>query len=381
MEQEYAILRKKRPPVGTYGSEIPGADSLSLERDSMSLQARIAAQDSSDVLAIAPRMGILNLSPLATSIDGVWDRPWAFDHVKAYDAEAGDGLRVAILDSGIDLEHPVFRHTKPICKDFTGNGIADAHGHGTHCASTLFGGQTSEGHPRLGIVPRATPMIAKVLDAQGRGDCINLVDAIIWAGQNGASVISISIGLDFPGFAHELQENGMPASAATSAAISAYLANLQLFDSLADHLLRAEAIGRCSIIVAAAGNESSRKGTRPYIISASPLAAGTHVITVGAATLAEDGIIEVASYSNSGADIFGPGTDVSGAIPGGSLALMSGTSMATPFVAGAAALMIDKLRKSNVFRSDQIFAAIRANTSPVRDANDADGNAGLVRVP
>jgi subtilisin family serine protease len=64
---------------------------------------------------------------------------------------SGDGIVVAVLDTGIDASHPAFEGVDIVQKDFTGEGVGDQHGHGTHCAGTIFG-RTSEG-TRIGVAP------------------------------------------------------------------------------------------------------------------------------------------------------------------------------------------------------------------------------------
>ena len=78
-----------------------------------------------------------------------------------------------------------------------------------------------------------TALIGKVLGAQGGGSSEQIVSAIQWAVENGANVISMSLGMDFPGFVAQLEQAGLPTELATSRALEGYRANVQLFERLA----------------------------------------------------------------------------------------------------------------------------------------------------
>jgi subtilisin family serine protease len=101
-------------------------------------------------------------------------------------------------------------------RDFTGEGNGDLEGHGTHCAGTIFGRDVSS--TRIGVARGVkTALIGKVLGSQG-GSSESIVTAIQWAVDNGAHVISMSLGMDFPGFQKQLQQSGLPPELATSLA-------------------------------------------------------------------------------------------------------------------------------------------------------------------
>ena len=108
------------------------------------------------------------------------------------------GVTVAVLDTGIDATHPAFEGVELIQKDFTGEGRGDKNGHGTHVAGTIFG-QTVDGL-RIGVAPGiGRALVGKVLDALGGGSTQSIAEAIQWALNSGANVISMSLGMDFPG--------------------------------------------------------------------------------------------------------------------------------------------------------------------------------------
>jgi subtilisin family serine protease len=268
-------------------------------------------------------------------------------------------------------------------KNFTAAGDDDEHGHGTHCAGTIFGRNTNG--TRIGVAPGVTKaLIGKVL-GQGGGSSDKIADAILWAVENGAHVISMSLGIDFPGLVKRLIDNGFPPELASSRALEAYRLNVQLFEKLAS-LVRGRAAfsGQPTLLVAAAGNESERDINPDFEIAVSPPAVSEGMISVAALGQGDPAGLTIASFSNTGANLSGPGVAIVSAKRGGGLASMSGTSMATPHVAGVAALWAEKItqtRTLNAFEWLGRLTGSAASTSLKPGFDPFDVGAGLAMAP
>lgn len=395
-KRKYVVLRNQRPntgdpflgPVATAaGATAAGATvappAPSLEVKNVNTNEIAAMTKSADVLAVAPVIPMKLIAPVEVQEVAEPAADQAEWGVKAVGADTspftGDGVVVAVLDTGIDATHPAFAGVEIIERDFTGEGNGDTHGHGTHCAGTIFGRTT--GGRRIGVAPGVKKaLIGKVLGGQGGGSD-QIADAIQWAVENGANVISMSLGIDFPGFVRELIDDGLAPEPATSLALEGYRANVQLFERLALLLKALGAFSRSAIMVAAAGNESDRP---TFEIAVSPPAVSDGIISVAAVGQGANGF-SVASFSNTFANVSGPGVGIVSARPGGGFASMSGTSMATPHVAGVAALWAEKIRKSaGTLSTLQLTARlIGSGTTSGLQANfdPADVGAGLVRAP
>jgi subtilisin family serine protease len=389
-------LRATRDPFD--GPSAPGLESavqgvaeravgMTVERDENPSSSTInALRNDPTVLGFAPTMPMKLIEPLEADA-APSDAPATWG-VKAVGADTtpftGAGVTVSVLDTGIDADHPAFAGVDLVTKDFTGAGSAeDDNGHGTHCAGTIFGRDL--GGQRIGVargVQKA--LIGKVLGGPSGGSSDILASAMLWAADNGANVISMSLGIDFPGWVDELVKvNGLSIPAATSVALEGYRANVRLFEQLTNLLNARASVAQTTIVVAAAGNESKRTGTPAYEINVAPPAAAFGVTSVAALADGAGGLT-VAPFSNTMATVAGPGVGVFSAWLNGATKTISGTSMATPHVAGVAALWAERLLGQGPLSPVHLQAKLIGSGTfkPLKSGTDpVDVGAGLVQAP
>jgi subtilisin family serine protease len=336
--------------------------------------------------AIAPVMPTSLIRPLEAETADAED-VWGIVAVKADTSPfTGEGVVIAVLDTGINEAHAAFGGVldKIVHKDFTSTSNEDKQGHGTHCAGTIFG-RAIEGK-RIGIAPGVTKcLIGKVLDDEGNGNSDMIFKGIQWAVDQGAHVISMSLGFDFPGNVKTMVDNGWPVELATSTSLEAYRANLRMFDAVMQMIKARGPFGHEPVVIAATGNESKAHINPNYKIAASLPAAAEGVISVGALQRTKD-LFEVAPFSNIFPEVSAPGVGIISANFRGGLQALSGTSMACPHVAGVAALWWEALGKSgNVTPSAKLVVDRLRSTARTEVFAPAvqigDRGAGLVTAP
>lgn len=224
----------------------------------------------------------------------------------------GRGIRVAVLDTGFDSQHPDFVGRDVTTRSFVdGEDAADGHGHGTHCIGTACGPRSLEGMRGYGMAPESQIFAGKVLGNEGSGSDSQILAGIDWALENECQVVSMSLGAD-------VAEIHPPYVAAGRRALE---------------------LG--TLIVAAAGN-NARRVDGDFGFVGTP-ANSPHIMAVAAV----DDTFTVADFSartlevrGGQVDICAPGVDIYSSWPGEKrYNTISGTSMATPHVAGIAALV------------------------------------------
>src|SRR5262245_48154406 len=138
MNEEHVVLRLE-PALVTIqlGPSDPNEPTILTARTEPD---RGTAKDDPSVVATAPTMPMCLFRPTATREPAVNETAWGISAIRAdRSRHDGSGVKVAILDSGIDGSHPAFAGVNLNIRDFTGEGNADVIGHGTHCAGTVFG--------------------------------------------------------------------------------------------------------------------------------------------------------------------------------------------------------------------------------------------------
>ncbi|HSW47555.1 MAG TPA: S8 family serine peptidase [Candidatus Saccharimonadales bacterium] len=237
----------------------------------------------------------------------------------AWEVTKGTNIKVAVLDSGIDMDQPDLAGKVILQKVFITSSIDDKVGHGTHVAG-IVSANTNNGQGVAGVCPECQLIIGKAMDDSGSGTDAILAEGITWASDNGAKVINMSVGIQ--SFSQTLQD-----------AVN-------------------YAWNKGSVLVAAAGNCGGSNYPDEGCASQNPViypAGLMHVVSVAAT----DNKDQKASFSESGTwvNIAAPGITILSTLPTHSYAIqsdkgsalnydyLSGTSQASPMVAGVAALI------------------------------------------
>ncbi|WP_109830134.1 S8 family peptidase [Reichenbachiella versicolor] len=265
---------------------------------------------------------------------------------------SGKGVKIAILDTGFDFKHPDFSGRTIQSKSFVPNESADdINGHGTHCTGTACGHKDSSG-VRYGVAYDSDIFIGKVLGGKkGQGTDSWILSGINWAVSNNCQIISMSLGSRvFPGQGHKLA-----------------------YERAAKYALK-----QGSLIIAASGNDSHR----PFNIN--PIGSPANVPSI-MSVAAVDSNLKVARFSNRAInpgtmmEISGPGVGVysSWITSTKPYNTISGTSMATPHVAGIAGLYAEKFP---IHTPIQLWGALTSQAKPL-SVPVGDYGAGLVLAP
>ncbi|GAB2609216.1 S8 family peptidase [Kribbella endophytica] len=265
----------------------------------------------------------------------------------------GAGTTVAVLDSGVDAEHPDLAGAVRAQKNFTDSpDVADHDGHGTHTSSTVAGRGTASGGRNKGVAPGAELLSGKVLNDSGSGDLSWIIAGMEWAVAEGADVISMSIGTSEP---------------------------VDCTDPMAEAVDRISAASGVLFVVAAGNLYGPSETITSPGCAASALTVAATDLTSTTADFSSRG--PVMSNHAVKPDIAAPGVDITAARAGGrgdtAYTDMSGTSMATPHVAGAAAIL---KQQHPTWTGQQLKAALQSSVRSASTTGVYDQGAGELNV-
>lgn len=275
----------------------------------------------------------------------------------------GQGIKVAVLDTGFDLQHPDYVGRNITTETFSGFPVQDIHGHGTHCIGTACGSLSpATGVRRYGVATAAQILVGKVFnnDIKPGAATGHVVAGIEWAITNGCRIVSLSLGVPIN---QQRQQYSEPIRRALEAG---------------------------TLVVCAAGNNANRQGLPGFDTSKPPTpgfveppANADHSMAVAAV----DSQMRIAAFSARSSQVTGTGGKVNIAGPGvavyssvpvsrGRHASFNGTSMATPHVAGIAALWAQAEGLTGMALWNRLIQSARA-----LNLSSADVGSGLVQAP
>jgi major intracellular serine protease len=282
-------------------------------------------------------------------VEEVTEVPKGVEMIQAPDVwgkSKGQGITIAILDTGCDFTHPDLKDRIIGGRNFTDDDkghmeiFRDYNGHGTHVAGTMAATQSQNGV--VGVAPEANLLIVKVLNRHGSGQYEWIINGINYAIEQKVDIISMSLG--GPEDVPELHE------------------------------VIQKAVANNILVVCAAGNEGDGQDSTEELAYPGSY---NEVISVGAINLERK--ISEFSNSNKEVDVVAPGENILSTYLNGRYVKLSGTSMATPHVAGALAII--KALSNQTFERNllepEIYAQLVRRTIPLGNSPKLEGN-GMV---
>jgi hypothetical protein len=257
------------------------------------------------------------------------------DVEKVRELGTGSGIIVAVIDTGVQGDHPEFGNRVLPGLDLVdklGDGRSDPNGHGTHVAGIIAA--AINGFGTEGLAPNASILPVRVLGPDGSGDDADVAFGILWAMRNGAQIINLSLGGE------------------------------EVDPLLADAVEQANSAGVLVVVAAGNGGPDSK-----------PMYPAAHQSVLAVASTGPDDSVSLFSSRGLYVDIAAPGSMILSSVPGG-YRYESGTSMAAPFVSAAAAILLGRGLSISEIRSRLVSSAHDVGQLGL----DADTGSGVVDI-